>query len=114
MSEQLTFESLAAREIRRARRDDPETSKDAAAHSHGVAAAHELLILQVLRDGGARDWTPHEIGERCGLSSVQVTRRLHDLWIAGRIAESWLDEQDRVQLTRATPSGRRSRCWRIP
>jgi DNA-binding MarR family transcriptional regulator len=113
MSEQLTFDSLAAREVRRARRTDPQTSKDAARDSHGLAAEHELLILQVLRDGRDRDWTPHEIAERCGLNSVQVTRRLHDLWASGRIAESWLDEQDRVQALRATPSGRRARCWRF-
>lgn len=109
----LPFDTPAAREVRRARRDDPQTSKAAARESHGLAAEHELLILQVLRDGQGRDWTPHEIGERCGLSSVQVTRRLHDLWVAGQIVESWLDEEDRVQATRETPSGRRARCWRI-
>jgi len=103
---QLTFDEVA-----RSRRSDPETSKSAAAQAHGVVAEHELLILRAMRDGGERDWTPHEIADCCDLNSVQVTRRLSALWVAGLIIEVKVGE---IVVTRRTPSGRRARCWRLP
>jgi predicted ArsR family transcriptional regulator len=97
---QLTFD-----ELRRSRRRDPETSKISAQHSHGLAAEHRLVIVHAMRDGGSRDWTAHEVAAACGLSSVQVSRRLAELRQDGEILETG--------MTRPTPSGRPAQCWRI-
>jgi len=97
---QLTFD-----ELRRARRRDPATSKVAARESHGLAAEHRLLILRALRDGGARDWTAHEIAAACALQSVQVSRRLAQMADEGDIR--WTD------AVRPTPSGRPARCLEL-
>jgi len=103
--EQKTFAEV---EIRRARRTDTETSKTAAAHSHGLAAEHRLLILAAMRDGGAG--TAHEIATRCDLEAVQVSRRLRELVDDGEIRATG--------ETRPTPSGRPAQCYetinRIP
>lgn len=89
-------------EIRRARRNDPETSKAAAARSHGLAAAHRHKILVVLADGVAR--TADEIAEQCELDSVKVSRRLGEMRDAGLIVTTG--------ETKPTPSGRAAMCWR--
>lgn len=109
MASQLTFDTFAAREVRRARRSDPETSREAARQSHGVAAEHRLLIVAAMRDGGERDWTAHEIADACSLTPVQVNRRLHELFVDGEIVESRIAD---VVVTRPTPSDRPARCWR--
>lgn len=106
----LPFDTLAAREVRMARRGDPETSRIAASQAHGVASEHRMLILRSLRDGGDRDWTAHEIAEACQLTAVQVCRRLHELLVDGEIVESFADGKP---VTRRTPSDRPARCWRI-
>jgi len=98
--EQRTFAEV---EIRRARRRDPETSKTAAAHSHGLAAEHRLLILAAMRDGGAG--TAHQIATRCDLQAVQVSRRLREFVDDGLIRATG--------ETRPTPSGRPSQCWEV-
>jgi hypothetical protein len=67
----LSQRTFADVEIRRSRRLDPDTSKTAAAHSHGLAAEHRLLILAAMRDGGAG--TAHEIATRCDLESTTQT-----------------------------------------
>jgi predicted ArsR family transcriptional regulator len=97
---QLTFD-----ELRRARPRDPETSRTSAAQSHGLAAEHRLLIMHAMRDGAGRDWTAHEVAAVCGLTSVQVSRRLAELRDDGEICETG--------MTRPTPSGRPAQCWRI-
>jgi len=96
--QQLTFA-----ELRRSRRTDPETSRISAQHSHGLAAEHRLLIVHAMRDGGARDWTAHEVAAVCGLSSVQVCRRFAELRDDGEIRETG--------ATRPTPSGRPAQCY---
>lgn len=96
---QRTFAEL---EIRRTRRRDPETSRQAAAAAHGLAAEHRMLILATLRDADG-DLNSTEIGERVGLSSVQVCRRLHELEDEGLI--------QRTPNVRPTVSGRPSTCW---
>lgn len=98
---QRTFAEL---EIRRARRRDPETSRQAAAAAHGLAAEHRLLILATLR-GTDGDLNSTEIGERINLTSVQVCRRLHELEDEGLI--------QRTRNVRPTVSGRPSTCWEV-
>lgn len=98
MASQLTFE-----EVRRARATDPSTSKAAARAAHGLAAEHRSTILRVMRAGG--DWTASEIAERCGLTPVQVCRRLAELRADGAIRET--------VNTRPTPSGRASQCHEV-
>lgn len=98
MASQLTFEELC-----RARAADPATSKAAARRAGGLASEHQRKILEVLAAGG--DWTPCEIAAQCGLSSLQVSRRMHELWKGQQIAESG--------VLRKTPAGRPARAWRI-
>ena len=96
---QLTLEELA-----RSRKRDPSTSKAAARRAGGLASEHQRRILEVMRRGG--DWTPEEIATACGLTSVQVSRRIHEL--AGpNIAAIVL-----AGTERPTATGRMARCWR--
>lgn len=99
MTHQLTFD-----EIRRARTDDPATSKDAARQSHSLAGEHRRQILAAL-DGGA-ELTAGEIAERCGLTSLQVSRRMAELRGDGEI--------EATGDTKPTLTGRRAQCWRRP
>lgn len=94
-------------ELRRSRRDDPDTSKDAARRAHGLAGEHARLILDVLRARRARckpPLTPHEIASLCGLGSVQVSRRLAELEANGLIVVAGIG---------TTPSGRTARTWQL-
>ena len=100
----LAQRTFAEIEITRARRRDPETSKEAAAAAHGLANEHRLLILAAMRDAGC-ELTATEIGERTSLTSVQVCRRLHELQDDG-LAEPTAN-------AKPTPAGRPSRCWRV-
>ncbi len=59
----------------RARRNDPSTSKAAAGKAGSGAAAHRAIILAALELPG----NIYEIGARCGLTQVQVARRLPEL-----------------------------------
>lgn len=92
-------------ELRRRRNTDPATSHAAARQSHGLASAHRAAIMRVLRTVAERRvaLAPHEIGARCGLTSVQVSRRLKELEDDGLIVEAGVAE---------TPSGRQARTWR--
>lgn len=95
---QLSFD-----EIRRARAEDPQTSKAAARRSHGLAAAHRAAILRVLGQGG--EWTAGEIAAAAGLQSLQVSRRLAELRDDGEI--------EATALLRPTETGRMAGCWRL-
>jgi predicted ArsR family transcriptional regulator len=88
-------------EVCRARATDPETSKAAATSARHLANEHRRAILAAMRTGG--DWTATEVGERCGLSAVQVCRRLAELRNDGLIRET--------VNTRPTASGRASQCY---
>ncbi len=101
----LAQRTFAEIEMKRARRDDPDTSKQAAAQSRGVADRHRSQILAAMNHGGRSDWAPHELAEQCELSSVQVSRRIKEMWEDGLIRESG--------ATRPTPSGRMARCWKL-
>lgn len=91
-------------ELRRSRRGDPQTSKDSAAKAHGLASEHQRIILATLRRFSPQTaLAPHEIAAACGLSSIQVSRRLKELEDDGLIAEAGTAE---------TPSGRMARTWR--
>lgn len=100
----LSQKTFAEVEIRRARRRDPETSKIAASHSHGLAAEHRLLILAAMRQD-AGTWIAHEVAAKCGLSAVQVSRRFRELVDDGEIRATG--------ETRPTPSGRPAQCYRV-
>ncbi len=73
-----TFDQ-AERTVARARRTDADTSHEAAAFMNrsGSAKAHAEMILAVVR--AEEGLTAVEIGERLGLTSVQVTKRFVDL-----------------------------------
>lgn len=91
-------------EIRRARRTDPATSKEAARRAHGLAHEHRQRILSALADGTAR--TADEIAPLVGLDRHQVGRRLGEMRDDGYIVVA--DE------TRQTPRGRAAQCWKLP
>lgn len=86
------------------RRTDPVTSKRAAESMViGASKQREAVYWAILQAG--RPITADEISVRCGLSKVQVCRRLPELEREGRAVPT--DE------TRPTPSGRAARCWRL-
>jgi len=70
MQTELTFEPV------RARKRDPETSKEAAGKVRNFAAGHYALIMDALRKGPG---TYVEIAERCGLERHAVARRLKEM-----------------------------------
>jgi len=59
-----------------ARRRDPETSKEAAAKAASFTSHHRGLISSALAKG---DGTIYELGDRAGLTHVQVARRMPEL-----------------------------------
>lgn len=102
MIHQQTFEEMQQARAR-ARRTDPHTSHQAARAARSLASEHQAAILAVLRRGGS--WTADEIAERCGLTKVQICRRLCEL-----------EREDRIRPTgetRPTPAGRPARCFEI-
>ncbi len=90
-------------ELSRSRASDPATSRAAAAQSIGLAGEHCGLILQALADS-AVPLSAHEIAARCGLTPVQVSRRLGGLRDDGLV-----EVGERVA---ETPSGRMAQTWR--
>jgi hypothetical protein len=64
----------------RARTGDPSTSHAAAKRAAGVSVDHRNRIMAVLD----RPQTIYELGARCGLSHVQVARRMPELQEQGR------------------------------
>lgn len=65
-----------------ARRDDPATSKAAAARLPEIRGDHARRILEALAAGPAGQT---EIAERSGLTVAQVSKRLHELRKVGAI-----------------------------
>lgn len=100
----LPFDTPAAREVRRARVDGPDTSREAARQSHGLAARHTALILDVLRSNDL-PLSAHEIAAACHLQPVQVSRRLGQLRDDGVIVVG-----NRIATT---PTGRPAQTWEI-
>lgn len=96
---QMTLDELA-----RSRRADPATSKSAARMAHGLASEHRALIVATLRDAG-QSLTAGEIAARCGLQSLQVSRRMRELQDDGEVVATG--------ETRPTVSGRAATCWRL-
>jgi len=68
---------------------DPGTSVAAAERVAAFGAAHSGRILDTLR--GA-DLTPDEIGSACGLTGVQVSRRMRQLQELGHVAVVQVDD----------------------
>lgn len=64
----------------RARRRDPETSHAAAAKAVSIASDHRTRIAAALEKGNGNIY---ELGARCGLSHVQVARRMIEMETAG-------------------------------
>jgi predicted ArsR family transcriptional regulator len=66
------------------RRNDPPTSRSAAANAPTFAGSHEERILAALAAGpGTKD----ELAGRCGLTEQQVARRMHELRRRGLVVE---------------------------
>ena len=84
----------------RARKDDPETSGEAAHRMNrsGAAARHEALILEALqvRDGQ----TGRELGESTGLGQVAVMRRIAGMDERGLVARLAGEKRDGQQVIR--------------
>lgn len=86
------------------RANDPWTSHAAARAAVGVATEHRTLVLETIK-AADRPLGGTEIAERCGLTQVQVCRRLPELLLQ--------------QLVRIAPgmgetaSGRHERLWEI-
>jgi transcription initiation factor IIE alpha subunit len=96
-----------------ARRGAPSTSKLAALEVPNFAGEHHAVILQALKDHGARGLTVHEIAAYCRLDAHAIGKRMNELR-AGNIVEV-MRERDRSMIlcdvTRKTPSGRQARVW---
>jgi len=68
-----------------ARKDDPGTSKAAAEKAAGFAEKHESMILHSLHYADFTGLTAKEIGDKTGLTDVQVSRR-----VAGMIERGFI------------------------
>lgn len=90
----------------RARRDDPETSHEAARAAVTVAGDHMAKILGSLITQGRG--TIYEVAERLGLTHVQVARRMPELE-ERQVARPAMENGS--PLTRLSPSGRPCRVW---
>lgn len=83
------------------RREDPETSVDSAHKAKLISRLHNNLIILALED---RDGTAEEIGIRCNLTDVQVSRRLKSLEDNGEV--------ERTAERRKKRSGRTAIVWK--
>jgi len=84
-----------------ARRNDPDTSKQAAARVHEFAAGHCAEILAALKRHGPA--SPERIAELTGIDRVAVCRRLPEIERAGLARPTG--------ETVPTLSGRSQRVW---
>ena len=84
-----------------ARKQDPQTSQDAAAKAKEFCRGHAAKILAALEHGPAGQ---SEIGRRAGLLPHQVNKRLNELAMAGAI--------ELTGLLCESSSGGKERQWR--
>ena len=92
-----------------ARRGAPTTSKLAALEVPNFAGEHHAVIVQALKDHGARGLTVHEIAAYCRLDAHAIGKRVGELE-RGQVLEV-LKNADGSDVTRPTPSGRSARVW---
>lgn len=85
-----------------ARRNDPQTSKDAAARVAEFAAGHRAEILAALKRGGPS--SPERLAEISGLDRIAICRRLPELERDGTAAPTG--------ETVPTKAGRSQRVWK--
>lgn len=91
-----------------ARRDDPQTSHDAAASMEPHVGKQAAKIVGSLWTEG--EGTIYEIGQRTGMTHVQVARLMKQL-LERKVVELKVGE-DGKPATRPGDSGRECRVWR--
>lgn len=106
----------AAPELRtRARRDNPATSKAAAAALPCFATDHHGVIFATMREHGAGGLTVHEVAVYCRLDAHAIGKRMGELEKAGIVETRVIADGDAPDgytvQTRKTPSGRAARVW---
>lgn len=94
---QRTFAEIA---VARARRDDPATSHEAAKRAHRLASDHMRRILAVLR-ASPEPLDAEHIAEGCGLTPLQVCRRMAELCGPALAACEVADHEGRTRSNRA-------------
>ena len=111
MSEQLScFDfrrvgEIDVADIPKARRNDPETSHDAADSALKMASNHRTQILELLRKVYPLTLTHSEIDDRLGWQHPTAARRMKELIVSGRV---------RVAGVGKTASGRVGRRYAAP
>jgi hypothetical protein len=85
----------------RARKNDPQTSKDAAKKIGSVTTIHYRAILLALSE--MKDGTADEIAKNCCLDKYQICRRLPEIPRYVRLTAQ----------VRPTKTGRNARVWAI-
>lgn len=86
-----------------ARKDDPETSKQAASGAQSLAKTHRSIVLNCLEK--YKTGNGSFIAKKTGLTVFQVMRRIKELRQMGAVVDSGLTEK--------TSSGRESTVWKI-
>lgn len=85
------------------RSTDPATSREAALSAAELACEHQQIILATLRRIGPSG--KDRIASNCGLTGVQICRRLIELERAGEI--------EQTGALAMSASGRKERVWRV-
>lgn len=88
----------------RARRDDHDTSHEAAQFARRNASALRARCLEALQAAGARGLTDFELADRIGSQQTSAGRRRLDLERAGLV--------EHAGTTRPAPSGASAKVWR--
>jgi hypothetical protein len=104
-----TFDKVFGTSIKSmARRNDPETSHEAARDASKKAPNHRLIALQALSEHGPM--TDYELAEKTGLQQNSIGKRRKDCQDIGLVDFFMLDgEKER----RKTPSGSSAYVWQI-
>lgn len=99
--------------VPRCRRKDVHTSHESAQAATKGAGRHASTILTCLVFEGPQ--TASQIAGWTGIDSVEVTRRLSDLYRMGKIKRIQTGTYDGkpIYKTRLTPSGRKACVWRL-
>lgn len=85
----------------RARRRDPDTSREAAERVNEFAAAHYQKIIAALRLGPG---SIYDLADRAGITHVQAARRMGELEVGKQVRVVQGEK-------RRSPSGRPCRVW---